>query len=302
MRRIACTLALFASLLAPRTSFAHGAEIPVAPLDVLTGVGNFADESYAISWTDGDPPADLGEHNGRALSDTPLIPPTFPPGTISPELTGTPIAMNVPAADPANMLVWNTSTVATGNCWIWSRVDDPSPDHEGLTIVSFSPGLVSVRHGVEEPGPAVVLTSPDNPYDIADAEYVLNYYAFDPDGTARVKLEAIPWPFGQDPVTIAENLPASSGTYTWATSTIPEGEWMLRATIADGGGRTFVAHARFILLIARLGARDGGVGDTGTMVSEGGCSCSVERRSLDAGACWGLLALLVAGIFKRRAR
>jgi MYXO-CTERM domain-containing protein len=188
-----------------------------------------------------------------------------------------------------------------------------------LDIATFSPGVITVHHGSEPLYPAVVVTQPDSPFRWArENHFEIGYSAYDPDGSGKVKLEAFSEDDESDLMLIADDLPAvSAGTFDWSTLGLPEADYTLRATVTDGRGMSFVAHARFFLLVTDVPVRpDAGVADGGAdagtispedagpadsgkgpakMTDGGGCTCTVGQAEYPL----GLLGLFLAAVLLR---
>ncbi len=210
-------------------------------------VGLVVDERYRFEWTD----TNFITSTGTITIDwfyTPVMPPTFPLGSTPEDLVGTPIVLGIDEEDRTDAYTWDTSTVAPGSYWLWSRMND-LPGETSLRINAFSRGVVTVAHRGDVVHPAIAMTSPRSPFESAQADtYLVTYEAFDPDGTGRVALEAMRQRDASDAVEIASDLPAaSSATVTWSVADLPDGEWILRATLRDGRGLTAVAYGRFVL-------------------------------------------------------
>lgn len=259
-------------------------------------VGELADESYELTWVDSN---FLNTSTTATITIdwyyTSRMPPTFPIGVTPPDLEGTEIVTGIPEEDRTDAWVWDTRNVPAGSYWIWSRVNDLPGEQMSIRIIAFSRGVVTVAHPGDPVHPAIALVQPNSPFVIADQSFDVIYEAFDPDGTGRVKLEAMTQRDGSDAITIAEDLPASrTGTVTWDTSGLARGDWILRATLTDARGLGSTAYARFLLRVDHVQPRpDGGTqpdasrADTGLFYDGGvigaepvegdSCSCSAAR-------------------------
>jgi hypothetical protein len=290
---------------------------PLIPYDV----GIVVDREYRFEWND----SNYITPTGTISIDwfyTRNIPPTFQLGATPPELEGTPIVLGVDEQDRTDAFTWDTSSVAPGSYWIWSRVND-LPGEVTLRINAFSRGVVTVAHPGDPVYPAIILATPPSPFVIVETgSYDVAYEAFDPDGTGRVTLEAMRTRTGTDAFVIADDLPAArSATITWDVRALREGNWILRATLVDARGLRAQAYARFLVTIehpttadaGRPDARampDAGPEDIGTydggdrpVVEVEGCGCSsasVASPGLVLGALW-VGAVLAARRARRRA-
>ena len=284
---------------------------PLAP----RGVGVLADQEFAFTWTD----TNLFTPTGTITIDwyfTAQMPPTFQIGTTPPDLQGTVIVRGIPEKDRTDRWVWNTSTVAAGSYFIWSRVNDLPTEVNSIRINAFSPGVVTVAHPGDLVHPSIFMPTPDTPFTFADQGYQLSWQAFDPDHSGRVKIELMRSRDVAGAVVLAENLVATSTGGLWVdTSSEAEGDLIFRATIEDARGLRFVSYPRYLLRVqhevapsdagptpldASAGADhavaldasevDAGFADAAeTMRTGGGCGCATTRS--DGGA-WAWLALL----------
>ncbi|MEQ9498855.1 MAG: hypothetical protein RIT81_18395 [Deltaproteobacteria bacterium] len=282
---------------APASAYAHGGQPAVADLVAPTSLCPVADEGKTFEWVDQDTPALSGEvfinfYATRVQPET-----TF--RTEFPDvLEELPVAFRVPELDLTNQAYWKTSTVATGVYWIWSQVFEP-PEEMSPRYLSLSPVPVVVHHEGDAVPSAVAITRPNSALAVADQMYRIEYTALDPTGTGRIRLEARPFR-DDDWHVIADNLPAlRAGEYLWNTAQLPEGDWILRATMHDCSGTETVAYTRHVLFVSHptgpkpdAGADlDAGIFDA---VVPDWCdepprdpmleSCGVETAARDAGA------------------
>lgn len=324
---IAATALLLVSLLHAGKASAHGSLAAVAWPTNPDGVGEIADASYTFAWVD----SDQLTSTGTATIDwfyTATNPPTFPAGGIPAGLEGTPIVLGIPESDTANQYTWDTRGVAPGSYWIWSIVNEPPGERGSIQIVAFSPGVVTIAHPGDDISPAVVIKRPDSPYRWADESYVVEYAAFDPDRSGRVRLEAARASHEDELILLADDLHTSTTTFHWNTSALPEGDWLLRATLTDARGRTFSAYGRFFLLVVHAtlpdagvppadGAVDGGEPDAGPALEDGapgngskgegprtrderGCGCSASRSQGDVDGWPHVSMVLLSALVSRR--
>jgi hypothetical protein len=144
------------------------------------------------------------------------------------------------------MHVWDTASVASGHYWLFSRAREVPESLPYAPLITFSTGIVSVQHAGDELLPAVVISRPSTLSSFADSSYVLEYRSLDPDRSARVTLEAAAREDALSYLTIAAELPALEvGSFEWNTRGLPEGDWIIRATIRDARGRSFVSYAQY---------------------------------------------------------
>lgn len=250
-----------AIVLAPGLASAHLAGVPTtAWFTAPDEVGIAADGSFEFAWTDYDDQATTGSTTIDFYYSAEM-PPTFRMGAQPRGLTGTPILKGVAELDLANKAVWDTSEVPAGTWFLWSIAHDPP-----FEMVAFSRGSVTVAHPGDPIHPAILLATPSAEGDVADASYEIQFQASDPDGTGRVTLEVTSSPDGSNRTVIAEDLDPAAGSFTWDTSALEEGDWMVRASITDGRGFSHTAWGRFFVRIDHAGA--GGAG--GTAGSGGG--------------------------------
>lgn len=279
----------------------HGGFPPVATVLNPVSTASLSATStagFTVRWLDTNQPIATGTAT-LDLYYTEHNPPTYRLGTVPETLTGTAIARGIREIDPADSVRWDLSAVPTGTYWIWSIMNEPPNELGFQQIFYFSPGtLTVVQPGDEEP-PSIYITAPDTPFPYADTSFELRYDARDPHGTGRVKLEATNALDGSKLRLIAEDLPAiRGGRYTWNTTAIEKGEWMIRATIEDARGRTRSVYARYFLLIEHFGDTDAGVRED----AGGGEACGCEEtRSRGPISSLALLLAICAARFRRRA-
>jgi hypothetical protein len=250
-------------LLLPRTAAAHGGNPAQAVVLTPEELGAPVADSFLIEWLDAGPPPPITGSAYVNLYYTRDIPYAFPLGIIPPTLTGTAIETGIQEELEPNMLTWDVSDVPSGHYWIWSRVDDP-PAEMSAQYIRFSPTPLTVLHPGDEIGPAIALLKPQSEFSTADDFYTIDYQSWDPTGSARIRFEASPDAFRSEPMwfVIADNIAAQpKATIGWNTASLSEGDYMLRATITDCNGRSFVAHSRYFLFVAHIDPVDGGVPD-----------------------------------------
>lgn len=273
-KRLLQTTSIAACLAAlTSTAWAHGSDPAVAYMNVPVGVGNVVDDSFMLNWVD----ADRSIPTGTATVDfyyTNAQPPTFLNGERHPALVGEVVVSGIIEKEMPNEYVWDTSGVPAGSYLLWSEVLEPPEKNMAIKIIEFSPGILTVAHPGDPVHPAVFLTTPSSPFQFADDMIDVEYLAFDPDGTARVRLEAGMDPNGENFILIADDLPATStGSFEWNTSTIEEGDWILRATITNASGLSFHHYSRYFLLVTHAVIRsDAGVMTDGGQPDAGGFS------------------------------
>src|SRR5262249_18368239 len=156
-----------------------------------TGVGDVADKSYSFTWIDGD----MAPRTSTTTIDffyTPTNPPTYVPGTLV-QLPGSkPIREEVRLNDTKNVIQWDTSQVPSGTYWLWSRVTEV-PVSNPQKIITFSPGVVTIAHAGDDVRPAIVIAPRADQFHWPSGyEVEIGYWAFDPQGTGTVRLEAAP--------------------------------------------------------------------------------------------------------------
>jgi hypothetical protein len=311
-----------ALLIIPATARAHPSGGPAVawPLDPR-GVGVQADQEFAFTWTD----TNLFTPTGTITIDwffTTQMPPTFQIGSTPPDLRGTVIVRGIPEKDRTDRWVWNTSTVAAGSYFIWSRVNDLPTEVNSIRINAFSPGVVTIAHPGDPVYPAIFMPTPDTPFTFADSGYRVTWQAFDPDHSARIKIELMHNRDVAEARVLAQDLVATSTGSLWVdTSSEAEGDLIFRATIEDARGLRFVSYPRYLLRVQHeVVLPDGGPGtpdanggadramppdaapaDAGTTdageakKTSGGCGCETTAPT-DLGVVWiGLAALALSG-------
>jgi hypothetical protein len=291
------TVLLAAAVSISTPAFAHSGRraSTTAELTRPASVGEVVDDLYIFSWIDEDATV-ASEAATIDFYYTDQNPPVYRPGTIPPELHGTPIVRGVRVHDKENSYAWDTSHVPAGSYWIWSVVNEPDSATLSKRMIHFSPGVVTIAHDGDPIAPAVVLSPPDNPYRWpATTKLDIGYDAFDPDETGQVTIEAI---FATDMrpsapmLMLARELPATPhGQFEWDTSELAEGDWVLRVTMTDARGMTFSAYDRHYRFVNHP------EGDEET-IGESGCS-SVK---VAGGSQLGALAMLLGGAMLLRRR
>ena len=293
----------------PAAAFAHGGDPAVAYFTSPTGVGNVVDSSIDITWVD----ADRSIPTGTATVDffyTNRQPPTFQSGERPDDLVGEVVVTGIPEKDMPNAYTWDTSAVPAGSYVLWSQVVEPPEENMSIQIIDLSPGIVTVAHPGDPVYPAVLLTAPNSPFKYADESFEITWEAFDPDGTARIRIEARIGPTGT-PIVVADDLPATAeGSVVWDTSNLEENDWILEAIITDDRGLSFRHFSRYVVLVThQVGPRDGGVAvdasaaDAGVAIDGGkiakvdeGCDCATSSGA--ASGWWSLLGLYA--VLRRR--
>lgn len=303
-----------------RNTQAHGGAEAAASLVDPAEPGIIADESYTFTWLDFGQDGEGGP-TIQKFYYSPYRPPPWYLWGAPENLDRRLIADGIRETDPTNALTWNTSTVAAGAYWIWSEADDPDILNLATTI-RFSPYPLVIAHNQEPLSPWVKLTAPATSFDWADESFEVKWERFDPDESATISLSArlSETSTGVPLLSIAENIPASEGSYQWDTSALPEGDYVIFAALEDARGMSFETYAEFFLIVVHSPAQpdagqpasmDAGVLDVGAdndagVVSEpsdkGGCSCVLPREATRAPFvwCWSLFfSFLFLGCKKR---
>lgn len=256
---------LLGLLLAPSTARAHGGNPAQAVILTPERLGQPVDDSFLIEWLDaGAPPPPTGSALVN-LFYTDQMPVTFPLGSIPETLTGTAIVSGILEEEEPNEYLWDVSQVPSGHYWLWARVDEP-PEEMSAVYIRFPPVPLTVLHPGDELGPAVALVRPSSEFTVADEQFEIEYQSWDPTGTARIRIEAAPEVFGQEPewTVVADNIPARpAGAFTWNTAPFPERDWILRATITDCEGRSHRAYGRYYVFVTHLDPVDAGTQEAG---------------------------------------
>ncbi len=222
------------------------------------------DQSIDLVWIDNDTPIATGTATVN-LFYTDAMPPTFEPGTRPDTIVGMPIVEGIIEHDTTNRYTWDTSGVSAGVYWVWSLVIEPPLPNPSPQIIRFTDVPIVIAHLGDEVPPAVRVTNPDNPFVWSDRMIDIEYEAFDPSGTAKVRIEVGSSFDGTGFTVLAEDLPAvQEGSVSWDTSQLAEADWTIRAIITDDRGFEVTAYAKFFLLITHLQEPDAGVApDTG---------------------------------------
>ncbi len=214
-------------------TIAVGGNVPPT-IEVLTpaAAGQVADEVLEVRWTDSDPDSDAAI---SLWSDTDTDP-SSGLVVIADELTEDP-------EGTGDSYIWDTTTLLEGSTYYVRAVID---DGVNPPVPSYSPGAVTVRHtgGV---APTVEVFEPDGTGDVADALFVIQWSARDPDSIATVDLYWDIDAAGFDGAVIARGLQEYDGPsqYTWDTSALPDGaaRWVY-AIASDGNHAPAKAYSR----------------------------------------------------------
>jgi hypothetical protein len=271
VKRGALILVAAVALGASADAWAHGSDPAVAYINEPTGVGNVVDAEFFFTWVD----ADRSIPTGTATVDfyyTNQQPPTFLNGERHPELTGEPIVQGIWEKEMPNEHTWDLTNVPSGSYLLWSEVIEPPEENMAIKIIEFSPGILTVAHAGDPVYPAVYMITPTSPFQFSDDYIDVRYAAFDPDGTARVKIEASMDPNFADPILVADDLAANAeGSFGWDTSELAEADWILKATITDARGLSHYHYGRYFLLVTHAVVRpDAGLTDAGDGERDGG--------------------------------
>ncbi|WP_157370375.1 hypothetical protein [Vulgatibacter incomptus] len=244
-----------------------------------------ADRSYPFRWTDFDDLA-VGETTIDFFC-TRSMPPTYRMGTqplVSPDDT-TVIVVGIPERDPANVWEWDTTDLPAGTWFLWSLAHDAP-----FEMAAFARGALTVAHPGDPVWPAVIVTSPDESSVVADRSFEIRYEAFDPDGSATVRIEATRSLDGSELILVADDLPAAGESLQWDTSALPSGDWMVKATIEDARGLVTHAFGRSFVRIDHGGGPGtggtpgtGGSGGTGGIGGTGGAGGAGGEGSAGTG-------------------
>jgi hypothetical protein len=305
--------------------WAHVGGIPTrAEFTAPVTLGDEADASYTVAWTDGD-------EDPTGLFTFFYQPKNAPPPARDkgPATDGTVIegGIEVEILSADNDLVWDTSAVPAGSYFVYSITEDPP--FSGL--LSVSPGVVTVRHPGDPLYPAVAVVEPDGEADVVPATYTIRWHAR---GEGPLVATVVVHPFGAAPdagpdgaLVVAADVAmtaAGDGTFegalAWDVSAVAQGAYYADVTVRDGGGREHAAFSLGALTVDHgatppadggvVGGSDGGGpgatdAGTGGGGGGGGCACRAGGRSGggDPVALAGALALLaaVAAVCRRRA-
>lgn len=265
--------------LSGRDALAHGGNPAIAFLTTPTCTATIArGECYPIRWLDSDVPIITGTATVQLFA-TRFSPPTFPAGSIPADLESRSmeIANGIREADRTNMFCWDTTNVEPGAYFIWSRMNEPAIEMS-LSIISWSPGTVTVVAPGEAPAMSVFVESPNSPFRFADNDFTFKTCGRDgPEGAGTVKLEVTPNRMTEENLElIATDLPVNS-ELKWNTRCKFEGDWAIKATLTSPSGETFVNWGRYFLLVTHpFGSRDaGGLNE--------GCVSVADGASFDSG-------------------
>ena len=260
---------------------AHLGAPSLAPIAGPVEVGTVVDSSYIVRWSDYDLPISTGTATVDLFYTATNPPPNYR-GQPPVGLVGEPITLGIIEKDTRNVYEWDTSTVAPGSYWIWSRVNEPpGEENSGLQFIEFSPGILTVAHPGDPIHPAVFITRPGTPVAIAQEDYEVEFVVFDPDKSSEVVVEAAPNNTDDFYEIYREVVTSTRVSFTWDTSMQMNGDWKLRATVTDQRGLSFVSHSRFFVTVSRLFFPDAGpIIDSGAITTDTGVQ---ELQMLDSG-------------------
>ena len=254
----------------------------LAPLLGPIETGTLVDRELEIRWTDFSFPIPTGTATVDLFYTSTNPAPNYR-GQLPVNLQGDVVAAGILEKDPNNVFVWDTSTIAPGTYWIWSRVNEPIGEmNSGLTFIEFSPGVVTVAHPGDLIHPAVVITRPGKPVAIAMDDYRIEYSVFDPDGTGRLTIEAAPHESEDYELVYEAAVTSSRSSILWDTAELANGDWKLRAKIVDDRGLSFTSYSRYFVTVSHLLISDAGV-DAGASSSQTDSGVSLPM-SLDSGS------------------
>jgi len=205
------------------TTVAVGGNVPPT-IEVLTPAsgGQVADEVLEVRWTDSDPDSDA---EISLWSDTDTDP-----------SSGLVLITDALTEDPegtGDAYTWDTTSLVDGSIYYVRAVID---DGVNPPVSSYSPGAVTVHHSGGT-APSAEVFEPDGNGDTADASFVVQWSARDPDSVATVDLYWDIDATGYDGAVIARGLQEYDGPaqYTWDTSALPDGavRWVY-VVVSDG--------------------------------------------------------------------
>jgi len=234
------------------------------PIDL----GQVADQTYAVIWTDGDQdPTGMFNFGFQPLDGPPNAGPELR-WYVTPQITN---AQQVAVLDTANTFVWDTSQVPAGTYIIYEITEDPGID----SVVSVSPGPVTIQHTGDPLWPAVITDEPDGLSDIVNTNYAARFRATGVGALTANIYYGVPLPNGlpdpdAQPVLIQSGFPLEEtspgfykGCYLWDVSTMPEGFYWMLIEVVDEGARTHANYSKGMVIVSHApGAPDAGASGT----------------------------------------
>ena len=214
---------------------------PTIELLAPASAGQVADEVLEVQWTDSDPDSDAAI---SLWSDTDTDP-----------ASGLALITDALTEDPegaGDAYTWDTSSLVDGSTYYVRGVID---DGVNPPAESYSPGAVTVRH-TGGAAPTVEVLEPDGSGDEADASFVIQWSARDPDSVATVDLYWDIDASGYDGAVIARGLQEQDGfsQYVWDTTAMPDGAMRWVYAIASDGTHTPArAYSRGPVTIVHVG-------------------------------------------------
>lgn len=292
---------------------AHVGGVPTqARFDTPDGIGMVGDQTFEVTWTDGDiDPTGLFDFFYQPSNVPPLAPLTSPAfvGTAIPE------AQDVTIMDATNRFTWNTSAIPSGSYYVYEITEDPPL----MPLYGITAGPVTIRHPGDPLFPAVIVTQPDGIGDITGASFAIEWLAggegpftatiqwakTDGDGTLVDLVSDVPMLDNGDGT--------ASGCHLWDLSSMPQGYYYLLITVTDPGGRTHASYSPATVVVYRdpsgpdagpapMCEPVGGTPDAGMNMGDdtggpsGPCACRAGARGNDGTTTAGAITALFLAV------
>jgi hypothetical protein len=179
------------------------------------GVNDLGPGSFTITWQDSDPDNNAMISLYYAASKS-----------ISPSL----IVSGISEDDSADAYTWNTTGVLPGLYYIKAFISDGF----NPAVTAWSTGMITVTDAPNTP-PSITLIEPDGTDDTAGKNYTITWTDSDPDSSALISLYYTLNNTNDPGTLIVNNLSEDSldNFYTWDISSIPQGQYYIRAIIED---------------------------------------------------------------------
>lgn len=127
-------------------------------------------------------------------------------------------------------VVWDTGIVPPGTYSLTAFVDD------GNVLIDQVLGEVTIQHAFGNTSPQLLWVSPSHhPGSLYGDSAQIEFFVGDPEDNLDVQLEAFRGDTVEDLPNLT-NVPSGLVTLPWDTSTIPAGNWRLRALVRDNVG------------------------------------------------------------------
>ncbi len=203
-------------------------DVPSITLLEPDGLGDLADGSFTIMWTDADPnddaTIDLFYDTDNGGEDGTLI-----SGGLAEDPDG--------AGAGNDDFPWDTSAVPGGDYFVYAVIDDGFHP----PVVDYSDGPVTIDHP-----PAITVLQPDGVHDTADDTFLIVWDDADGEGDAAIDLFYDSDSSGEDGTfitSVGEDPDGAGDRHLWDTSLVGDDSYFVYAVIDDGVNPPVVAYS-----------------------------------------------------------